>query len=316
MDEVVVIDSAHDCFDPFGPLSPPISHCTNGTLLCFDERLVILGSEFGSTHYATFFNATDTSQTDSRLLVRVLREGGRVRGWKLVRSLPRHPNLLSVSLRENPDSLEQCILMERCGGDMFRFMWELDMNEFLSLGVSVDLISVVTHMHAHGMAHRDIKPENVLISFDGSIKLSDFDFVTDMRYTPLANYAGTPRYSPPKIFKKVMKLTKGSSKASKHPPKGSSKGSRKYYDTFEVDNYALCITIIDVLARDETFGQEDAPIEDAAALELQFEIIRRKFGSVVSAVLRDAFLDLTDASMLALSLELNRKRLVMMAATE
>lgn len=305
MDELVVIDFAHDCFDSFGPLSPPISHCTNGTLLCFEERLVVLGSEFNSTHYATFFNATDTSRTDSRLLVRVLHEGGRVRGWKLVRTLPRHPNLLSVSLHRYPDSLEQCILMERCGGDMFRFMWELNMNNFLSLGVSVDLISVVTHMHTHGMAHRDIKPENVLVSFDGTIKLSDFDFVTDARYTPLANYAGTPRYSPPKIFKKVMKLTKGPA------PSG---GNCVYYDTFEVDNYALCITIIDVLARDETFGQEDAPIENDAALEHQFEIVRRKFGSVVSAMLRDAFLDLTDASMLVLSHELNRKRLAMVAA--
>lgn len=309
MVDAVVVDFSHDYPDSFGSLSPPISHCTNGTLLCFGEQLIVLGSEFASTQYATFFNATDTSQTGSRLLVRVLREGGRVRGWKLVRSLPRHPNLLSVSLRENPDSLEQCILMERCGGDMFRFMWELNMNEFLSLGVSVDLISVVTHMHAHGLAHRDIKPENVLISFDGSIKLSDFDFVTDMRYTPLTNYAGTPRYSPPKIFKKVMKLAKGASKASP-PPKGRS---CKYYDTFEVDNYALCITIIDVLARDETFGQEDVPIEDAAALEHQFEIIRRKFGYVVSAMLRDACLNLTDESMLTLSSELNRKRLAMMA---
>lgn len=276
--------------------SPLLHRCSTDTMLCFDERLVVLGSRFAFTHYATFYNASDPCRTGCKLLVRVMNDGKYIRGWNLVNSIPKHHNLLSVSVHEKADSMEQCILMDRCGGDLFDFMWNLNMNKFLSLGVSVELISVVLHMHRFGLAHRDIKPENVLISYDGTIKLSDFDFVTNNRYVPLVHYAGTPRYSPPNIYKKFKKSLK------------EVDVSQELYDAFEVDKFALCLTIIEILARDETFGREDVPIKYDSKFKDQFRIVKLKFGSQVSERLQRAYLDLTDEAFENLSVELNRKR--------
>src|SRR5205085_1949080 len=43
-------------------------------------------------------------------------------------------------------------------------------------------ISAATaHLHILGIVHRDIKPENVLVMWDGSLRLSDFGIVKDLK---------------------------------------------------------------------------------------------------------------------------------------
>jgi serine/threonine protein kinase len=43
------------------------------------------------------------------------------------------------------------------------------------LRVLHDVSSALWHTHAHGYIHMDVKPSNILISFDGVLKLADFD---------------------------------------------------------------------------------------------------------------------------------------------
>ncbi len=36
------------------------------------------------------------------------------------------------------------------------------------------LVSAVQHAHEHNIIHRDIKPQNVLVTDDGTVKITDF----------------------------------------------------------------------------------------------------------------------------------------------
>lgn len=96
------------------------------------------------------------------------------------------------------------IAMELCDG--------LPLGEYLSrsgplsektvFAILGQLSSALAHAHRAGVAHRDVKPSNILVSHDGTLKLTDFGLarrpVNDAStMTIFGQILGTPRYMAP-----------------------------------------------------------------------------------------------------------------------
>ena len=70
--------------------------------------------------------------------------------------------------------------------------------------ITLDVLSGLGHVHDHGIIHRDIKPGNILLTDDGSAKLTDFniaqpppDVAKTITTSALSRHAGSPSYMSP-----------------------------------------------------------------------------------------------------------------------
>lgn len=90
-----------------------------------------------------------------------------------------------------------CGSLEKAVGDMGGF------EEQFAASVFKQIMEAIRYLHDNGVVHRDITLANILLSGDGSVKLSDFGLC---RYQPensyLSTFCGTFVYAPPEILKK------------------------------------------------------------------------------------------------------------------
>ncbi len=70
----------------------------------------------------------------------------------------------------------KAICMEYVEGRSLRKMMDTEgkISEAQLVPVALQILKALEHAHRHGVVHRDVKPDNILLTADGSVKLTDF----------------------------------------------------------------------------------------------------------------------------------------------
>jgi len=167
-----------------------------------------IGKQLGRGGMGTVYEATH-AETGQQVAVKVLsaalaaEEGFRERFESEIETLRklRHPNIVrlfgfgeedghlfySMELVRGP-SLEDELRSGR------RFDWQEVMP------ISIEMCRALKHAHDHGIVHRDIKPANIMLTADGTVKLSDFGIAKlfgAVGLTGVGGVLGTAEYMAP-----------------------------------------------------------------------------------------------------------------------
>jgi serine/threonine-protein kinase len=115
-----------------------------------------------------------------------------------------HPNIARV-LRRFEAYRTAFMVMEFCdGADLSRLLGKVgQLDEEQTRRAIGQIAKGVVHMHARNIIHRDLKPQNVLLTSEGTLKLTDFGLakprVVDIEsaLTIPGSVLGTPLYMAP-----------------------------------------------------------------------------------------------------------------------
>lgn len=172
-----------------------------------------LGEELGTGGMGTVFRGVDT-RTKERVAIKVLKNEAVDIDPSVVERFSReaealrqlnHPNIVRVyDTFEEHD--RQYIVMEYVGGGTLRDMMDHtpQMPVDQVLAIALELCDALTRAHHLKIIHRDIKPVNVLISDDGTPRLTDFGVArleSEERVTLSGVAIGTPDYLPPEALR-------------------------------------------------------------------------------------------------------------------
>jgi beta-lactam-binding protein with PASTA domain/predicted Ser/Thr protein kinase len=115
-----------------------------------------------------------------------------------------HPNIVSVyDWGESQEDNTYFIVMEYVDGEplskMLRTGGPLDPHRAAEIGA--DIAAGLGYAHAHGVIHRDVKPGNVLVTTEGTAKVTDFGIArghnSDVSLTQTGAVMGTATYFSP-----------------------------------------------------------------------------------------------------------------------
>ncbi|GFP86633.1 serine/threonine-protein kinase atpk2/atpk19 [Phtheirospermum japonicum] len=88
------------------------------------------------------------------------------------------------------------------GGHLFFQLYHQGLfREDLARIYAAEIVSAVSHLHAHGIMHRDLKPENILLDVEGHAMLTDFGLAKEFEEETRSNsMCGTLEYMAPEII--------------------------------------------------------------------------------------------------------------------
>jgi ABC-type oligopeptide transport system substrate-binding subunit/DNA-binding SARP family transcriptional activator len=109
-----------------------------------------------------------------------------------------HPNLVSIYDAGEAGGTS-FIVTELVEGESLHARRPEALDEILT--IARQICAALEHAHAHGIVHRDLKPENVIITADGTAKLTDFGLARPVasRITSEGAIVGTVYYLAPEL---------------------------------------------------------------------------------------------------------------------
>ena len=115
-----------------------------------------------------------------------------------------HPNI--IELIESITNSKRCyLILEYAPIELFNLL--TDRGRFTierSCSYVLSICSAMRYLHEHQIIHRDIKPENLLLSLDGTIKLTDFGLAKKTNIDLRAKtWCGTDEYLAPEVILQI-----------------------------------------------------------------------------------------------------------------
>jgi hypothetical protein len=140
--------------------------------------------------------------------VKVVLAGGHASGVDLARFLAesetvarmQHPNIVQIFERGQQGGLPYFTLEFLEGGNLAQKLGGTPMLPAAAADLMEALARGVHYAHANGIVHRDLKPANVLLSADGTPKITDFGLAKKVEgggLTQTGAILGTPSYMAP-----------------------------------------------------------------------------------------------------------------------
>jgi serine/threonine protein kinase len=113
----------------------------------------------------------------------------------------QHPNIVQIHEVGEHDGRPFCSMEYADGGNLARRVAGTPQPPRLAAELVATLARAVDHVHRHGIVHRDLKPANVLLTSDGTPKITDFGLAkqldADAGQTETGAILGTPSYMAP-----------------------------------------------------------------------------------------------------------------------
>jgi serine/threonine-protein kinase len=113
-----------------------------------------------------------------------------------------HPNIVTVhDVGEDPDTATSFIAMEYVEGKNLKELLKEKTN--FSYVRTAEIIGQVaealSYAHRRGIVHRDVKPANIIITPEGTVKITDFGIakIEKSNLTSTGQFLGTPNYMSP-----------------------------------------------------------------------------------------------------------------------
>jgi len=110
-----------------------------------------------------------------------------------------HPHIVTVTDVGNEDGRPYIVMELMAGGSLSDHLPAGGMAARTAVSVTIGVLRALAHAHKQGVIHRDIKPDNILLTADGTAKLTDFGIarVVDHSVTRTNAVMGTWAFMPP-----------------------------------------------------------------------------------------------------------------------
>lgn len=118
-----------------------------------------------------------------------------------IQSHLRHPGVLRMFGYFHDKEKVYLILEYAAKGELYKILMQKERFEDReAAGYIRQLANTLIHCHKKHVIHRDIKPENILMSHNGTLKLSDFGWSVHAPSSRRQTFCGTLDYLPPEMI--------------------------------------------------------------------------------------------------------------------